>query len=56
LEGSGHDLIGVLSQHLLGGTEKNYKKPVRIADVPAKIQTKHLQNTVFIFVLQKAQF
>jgi hypothetical protein len=46
LEGSGGlVLIEVLSQHLPGETEENYKKSVRIAGVPVEIQTEHIPNT-----------
>jgi hypothetical protein len=41
LEESGHALIEVLSQHLLGGAEEN----IRIPGVLAKIQIEHLPNT-----------
>jgi hypothetical protein len=35
----------LIYEHLLGGTEKNYEKSVRIAGVLADIQTRDLQNT-----------
>lgn len=41
---SGHTVIKVLAQHLPGGTAKYHRKPVRIAGVLAKLQTKHLLN------------
>jgi hypothetical protein len=31
-------------RHLPGGTEENYKNPVRIVSVLAKIQTRHIRN------------
>jgi hypothetical protein len=37
LEGNGHGLIEVLSQHLSEGNEENYKAPVRTARVPVEI-------------------
>jgi hypothetical protein len=37
LEGSGHELIKVLSWYLPSGTEEKQKSSVRIAGVPAEI-------------------
>jgi hypothetical protein len=51
-----HDLLRVLSQHLIGGTEKKHKKCVRIADIPAKIQTKPPPPSPKYCVPQIAQF
>jgi hypothetical protein len=46
LEGSSHRLIKVLSQNLSRGADENHKRTsVRIASVPAKIQTGHLPST-----------
>jgi hypothetical protein len=36
----------VLLWHLLGRTEENYEKPVKIVDVPTEIQTRPLPNTI----------
>jgi hypothetical protein len=47
-KGSGHDQIKVLSWHLPEKTIKKHEKPVTIADVPAKIQTKHLLNASLV--------
>jgi hypothetical protein len=44
LEECGHDLIEVPYRHFLGETEEN-DEPVRIADIPAEIRDKGLQNT-----------
>jgi hypothetical protein len=39
-------LIDVISLHLPGGTEENYKNSsVRTASVPAEVLTEHLTNT-----------
>jgi hypothetical protein len=43
--GSGCCLIEVISQHLPGGTEENYEKPVSVACVSAEIRSEHLRNT-----------
>jgi hypothetical protein len=46
LEGSSYGIFEILSWHLLGETEENHKKgSVRIASVPAEIQTTNLPNT-----------
>jgi hypothetical protein len=45
LKGSGRGLFQELSRHLPGRTEENTKTSVRIAGVPAKIQTKDHPNT-----------
>jgi hypothetical protein len=44
LEGSGRDLIEILSQNLPGAPRKNMKN-VRIACIPAEIRTMLLPNT-----------
>jgi hypothetical protein len=44
LKESTHGLIEILSCHLAGRTE-NYEMPVRMADVPFDIKTKHFLNT-----------
>jgi hypothetical protein len=46
LEGSGHDVIELISRNLPGSTEENRGKSlVRIVCVPVDIRTQHLQNT-----------
>jgi hypothetical protein len=40
--GSCHGLTEVLPWQLPGGTKENYKNPVRITTVPAKIRTQHI--------------
>lgn len=45
LEGRGHGLIEVLSQHFPQWTEENHKKTQSRQLVKAKTGTKHLENT-----------
>jgi hypothetical protein len=45
LEGSGRDLMRVLSLQFPRGTEENHGKFVRIVNVPAETRSEHLPNT-----------
>lgn len=46
LEGNGHSLINAKTWHLLG-VRKTIKMSIRIACIPAEIQTEQLLSTVY---------
>jgi hypothetical protein len=44
LEGSSQGITEILSHNLPEGTEQNHERPIRIANVPAKIRNEQLLN------------
>jgi hypothetical protein len=44
LEGSGYGIIDVLSRHLSGGNEKNWKSSVCVAGITAEIRNENFPN------------
>jgi hypothetical protein len=44
MEGSGHDLVGILSRNLSGETEETTERSVRKADVADETRMEHLPN------------